>query len=287
MLLLAAAGHSDSAIAVALGTSRQRVGRWRHRWLSARALDDVDTLADAPRSGRPRAHDVRILLATGAADIPGRVTATAVARHLRLAPASVRATWRRWGVTAGGPTPTSTAVVLPTEVVGLAGLHLSPPDLAFAYWTRHAPRRPAPGHHRPQTEIESSLFTRLAALTGIDRCFPRLGDAEFDEFVRSLHHDGEDAGLRIVVGNREMLDDDVTEEWRRVPGVWVIAPHATVTWLEHLAATAAAAGHPEHVVTRLVTAVGTVLASRADHDTISWLFPSTRLSQNLLSPLLP
>lgn len=163
--------------------------------------------------------------------------------------------------------------MLPTEVVGLAGLHLSPPDLAFAYWTLRRPQRPAPGQHRPRTQIESSLFARLAALPGIDRCFPRLGDAEFDEFVRGLHHDDGDADLRIIVGNHGMLDDDVTEEWRRVPGVTITSCHERVSWQEHLTAVAAGAGHSDHVVARLRAAVTAVTSSGTDHDTISWYFP--------------
>ena len=59
IVLLAADGESNTAIAEKVGVSRPTVIGWRERY----AASGLAGLEDEPRSGRPRQHDHRSIVA--------------------------------------------------------------------------------------------------------------------------------------------------------------------------------------------------------------------------------
>ena len=99
--LLAAEGHDSQHIAVALSTSRQTVGLWRHRFVTQR----LSGLAqDAPRGGRPpKARQALIarILHTTTHTTPSAAThwsTRTLARHLRTNPTLVHRVWTAHGL---------------------------------------------------------------------------------------------------------------------------------------------------------------------------------------------
>jgi transposase len=96
IVLASAAGQTNEAIAVAVGVTRQTVGRWRRRF----ANRGLEGLADAPRPGAPRrisdakiGHTVRLILAAARNELARRST-RALARRSGLSQTSISRIWR-------------------------------------------------------------------------------------------------------------------------------------------------------------------------------------------------
>lgn len=241
IILLARQGRSDVSIAAELGIARQTVARWRRRF-DAGEGDGAATLADAPRSGRPAAPELPVLLATAAAPPDGDWTATGLAAGLGLSAATVRRVWRRWGVvTQGGAW--SEAGVLATEIERFGGIFLNGADGAFAYWIRTGePSSPTPA----LPEFFDGLGDLLDADTSRDDCFPERRDLEFEQFLDQL--DAVRPGgtvLRVVVSAPAMTDSDVIMNWLDRPDVLVEPPRPPIDWPGHLGAVIAAVLGPE------------------------------------------
>src|SRR4051812_35241704 len=79
IVLAAAAGASNAAIARTLGVSVNTVRKWRGRFTAA----GMEGLKDAPRPGRPRLYDSRVRLAVVASATSARPTRS---RHGRTGP---------------------------------------------------------------------------------------------------------------------------------------------------------------------------------------------------------
>ena len=100
MILMAASGLTDSAIAGELGVSRQNVARWRGRFV-ARGLAGIEK--DAPRPGRKpqiTAKRVKQIVRLTTHEKPADAThwsTRSMARATGISPASVRRLWRKHG----------------------------------------------------------------------------------------------------------------------------------------------------------------------------------------------
>jgi transposase len=94
IVLQLAGGHSQAAVARALGVSRETVARWEQRFAEAGA-DGL--LRDRPGRGRPpgrnRTHVARVLEALRSAP-PGSWTVRTLAAHVGISAASVQRIWR-------------------------------------------------------------------------------------------------------------------------------------------------------------------------------------------------
>src|SRR5919202_2396384 len=110
IVLLAADGESNTAIAGRVGVSRPTVIGWRER----SQAKGIAVLEDEPRSGRPREIDRAKVIATTLAPPPKKYGVThwssrLLGRHLRISDHSVATIWREAGVPPwrAGPVPFS------------------------------------------------------------------------------------------------------------------------------------------------------------------------------------
>jgi transposase/DNA-binding CsgD family transcriptional regulator len=134
IVLLAAEGVSNTAIAERVGASRPTVISWRERY-QARGLAGLE---DEPRSGRPRRIDhVGIVTAT-LTPPPKKYAIThwstrLLARHLGIGDATVAKAWRDYGVQPWRSRSFrfSTDPLLEAKVIDVVGLYLNPPQNAI------------------------------------------------------------------------------------------------------------------------------------------------------------
>jgi transposase len=132
MMLLAAEGQENRHIAAAVGTSRQTVGLWRHRF-AAHRLAGIER--DAPRGGRPpqerQALNAQILHATTHTAPPAAThwSTRTLARHLGTNPTLVQRVWQAHGLKPHvvRPFKLSRDPHFQANVEDVVGLYLRPP----------------------------------------------------------------------------------------------------------------------------------------------------------------
>src|ERR671911_964401 len=103
IVLLAADGVSNTAIADRVGVSRPTVIGWRERYQASGMVG----LQDQPRSGRPRSIDHAAIITATLQPPPRRLGVThwstrLLARHLDIGDATVAKAWREHRVQPGG-----------------------------------------------------------------------------------------------------------------------------------------------------------------------------------------
>jgi transposase len=99
IVLLAAEGFGNTAIAEQVGASRPKVIEWRKRY-QARGIAGLE---DEDRSGRPRVIDRPAVIAATLTPPPKKYAVThwssrLMARHLKISDAAVAAIWREYGI---------------------------------------------------------------------------------------------------------------------------------------------------------------------------------------------
>ena len=127
IVLLAADGHSNTAIAKELGISRPTVISWRSRY----AEHGLDGLVDSPKPGRPRVVEPHTIIATLLAQPPARYevphwNSRLLAQHLQIGKSTVQAAWKEYGVKPYG-LDTFTFATVPTfaaTVTAVIDLHI-------------------------------------------------------------------------------------------------------------------------------------------------------------------
>lgn len=134
IVLLAAEGLSNTAIAERVGVSRPTVIGWRERYQAK----GFDGLHDEDRSGRPREIDRAAVLATTLAPAPKKYGIThwstrLLARHLKVSDYTVASIWREYGIQPWRSESFrfSTDPQLEAKVVDVVGLYLDPPQNAI------------------------------------------------------------------------------------------------------------------------------------------------------------
>jgi len=226
IVLLAADGESNTAIAGKVGVSRPTVIDWRNRYVR----EGIAGLADDPRSGRPRTIDHRQIVAVTLAPPPKKYAVThwssrLLGRHLGISNGTVAKAWRDYGV-APWRVETfkfSTDPQLVGKVVDVVGLYLAPPENAIVLCVdeksqiqaldRTAPMLPMqPGlparrTHDYKRHGTSTLFAALEIATGkvTGACKPRHRHQEFLAFLRQVARaypdDGAGTQLHLVMDN--------------------------------------------------------------------------------------
>ena len=127
IVLLAADGVSNSAIASATGSSRPTVLLWRRRY----QLAGMAGLSDRPRHGRPvETNEPSVLLTTiiprtGPGDDVSPWTARSLSRAMGLSPHTVLRIWRKWGIENHQTEAVPLDPPMPTDVHSVIGLFLS------------------------------------------------------------------------------------------------------------------------------------------------------------------
>jgi transposase len=226
MVLLAADGMPNAAIARTVGVSRPTVISWRDRYQQG----GIKGLEDEPRSGRPAQIDeIDVVVATLAdgGRPPERLgithwSARFLAAELGISFASVARIWRKWGIQPHRieTFKFSADPQLEAKIRDVVGLYLDPPGNAVVVSVdeksqvqaldRTAPMLPLqPGLAARRTHDyvrhgTTTLFAALEVATGkitADACYPRHRHQEFLRFLKKVAaaHPGTD--LHVVLDN--------------------------------------------------------------------------------------
>lgn len=237
LVLLAAKGWSNSAIARELSTSRPTVILWRTRYQEQGLTGLLD---DAPRTGRPRTisetQEAAIVTAT-------RHTTPVDATHWRsriLAQAhgvgrnTIQRIWQAYGLQPRRVESfkLSTDPHFADKVRDVVGLYLDPPDRALVLSVdeksqiqaleRTAPVAPLdPGVPARQTHDytrhgTTTLFAALDVATGkvIGACLPRHRHTEFLQFLQTIdRRTRKDFNLHLIVDNYGTHTHPKVKQW--------------------------------------------------------------------------
>jgi len=138
IILLAAQGVQDTEIAQRLGLTRQRVGRWRKRFLQ---LGILGISQDAPRSGRKKsisAKKVQSIVKKTLEKKPSNAThwsTRTMARSSGVSEATVRRVWKAHGLKPhlSGTFKLSNDPQFTEKLEDIVGLYLSPPEHALVF----------------------------------------------------------------------------------------------------------------------------------------------------------
>jgi transposase len=208
IVLQAAAGRSNTAIAAELGVAKHTVGKWRERF----ARDRLEGLQDQPRSGAPRTvtdEQVAALLTRTLEATPEDAThwsTRSMAAACGLSPATVQRVWRAFGLkphrTEGFALSSDPEFV--EKVRDIVGLYLSPPDRALGLCVDEKtemqalertqpvlPMRPGQPERRASGYVRHgtcSLFAALDVAAGkvIGRCYRRHRAEEFRDLLDAV-----------------------------------------------------------------------------------------------------
>ncbi len=225
IVLLAAEGRENIAIAEELEIDRTIVNRWRRRF-AEKGLAGIEK--DAPRGGRPstRRQEVaaRIVRAT-TRERPADAThwsTNSLARHLGVSPSMVGRVWRANGLK---PHLVRTFKVsndpqFVEKVTDVVGLYLNPPERAMVFCVDEKSQIQALDRTQPGLPIKkgrcgtmthdyvrhgtTTLFAALEVAQGklIGTCMPRHRHQEFIKFLNLVDAQvPQDLDLHLIVDN--------------------------------------------------------------------------------------
>jgi len=208
IVLLAAAGKSNTEIAVQLGVTDATVGKWRKRFLERR----TDGLLDEPRPGVPRtindAQVEAVIVRTLETNPPDGThwSTRNMARASGLSQSTISRIWRAFGLQ---PHRTetfklSTDPLFVEKVRDIVGLYLNPPERALVLCVDEKtqvqaldrtqpllPMRPGQVERRTHDYVRhgtTSLFAALHVATGevIGDCHRQHRSVEFRKFLDTI-----------------------------------------------------------------------------------------------------
>jgi transposase len=236
IVLAAAEGRDNKAIARSLGADENTVGKWRRRF----AEHHLDGLYDEPRSGAPRrieddeiAEIVRLTLETTPPDATHwslRSMATAVGH----APSTVHRLWKAFCLQPhrSDTFKLSTDPLFVEKVRDIVGLYLSPPERAVVLCVDEKsqiqaldrtqpvlPMRPGQPERRSHDYTRHgtlSLFAALETATGkiVGRCFARHRAREFRAFLNTVEASvPADHDVHIVMDNLSSHKTEAIRNW--------------------------------------------------------------------------
>src|SRR5918995_6620750 len=236
IVLRAAEGLSNTAIAAELGVAKHTVGKWRERF----AVRRLEGLRDEPRSGAPRTvTDERVaeLLVRTLETAPEDAThwsTRSMAAACGLSPATVQRVWRAFGLRphrAEGFQLSSDPEFV-ERVRDIVGLYLSPPDRALALCVDEKtemqalertqpvlPMRPGQPERRTSDYLRhgtSSLFAALDVAVGkvIGRCYRRHRAEEFRDFLDAVDAAvAPEAEVHLVLDNASIHKAPPIKAW--------------------------------------------------------------------------
>ncbi|WP_129669396.1 IS630 family transposase [Phytoactinopolyspora endophytica] len=222
IVLLAADGMSNTAIAQLVGVSRPTVIGWRDRYQAG----GIGGLQDEQRPGRPRSIDHAAIVAATLMPPPKKLGVThwstrLLGKHLGVSDATVAKAWRDYGIQPWRAESFrfSTDPELFAKVVDVVGLYLAPPQNAIVLSVdeksqiqaleRSAPVLPLqPGlaERRSHDYIRhgtSTLFAALEVATGkvTAAVKPRHRHQEFLGFLKQVARAYPEGELHLVMDN--------------------------------------------------------------------------------------
>jgi transposase len=236
IVLRAAEGRSNTAIAAELATSKHTVGKWRERFARA----GTDGLLDEPRPGAPRRiGDERV------AELVDRTLSTrpegathwslrTMARATGLSVSTVGRVWRAFGLQPhrAATFKLSTDPLFTEKVRDIVGLYVAPPDHALVLCVDEKsqmqaldrtqpllPLRPGQVERRTHDYVRhgtTSLFAALDVKAGtvIGKCFPRHRAAEFRRFLDEIEAQvPPDLDIHLVLDNSATHKTKMIRDW--------------------------------------------------------------------------
>jgi len=253
IVLLAAEGVSNTAIAERVGVSRPTVIAWRERYQTK----GIDGLADEDRSGRPRRIDRSAVLTATLTPPPKKYGIThwstrLLAGHLKISDHSVATIWRDYGIQPWrtGSFRFSTDPQLEAKVIDVVGLYLDPPAGAVVLSVdeksqiqaldRTAPVLPTQPHlieRRSHDYIRHGTTTLFAALevgtgTVTAALKPRHRHQEFLAFLRQVARAYPDQELHLVMDNYAAHKHPQVKAWLNTnPRVQVHFTPTHASWM--------------------------------------------------------
>jgi transposase len=236
MILLAAEGLTDTAIAERVGVWGVTVGVWRNRFANRR----LEGLLDEPRVGRPREIDDGKVEAVVVATLESKPESAthwstrSLAKKMGLSQSAVSRIWRAFGLQ---PHRTETFQLsadpqLVEKVRDIVGLYLSPPENAAVFCIdektavqaleRSQPllpmqlRQPERRSHDYFRHGSVDLFAALNVATGevIGRMRERHRSIEFVQFLDAIdEHVPRDLGVHVVLDNLSTHKTPRVKRW--------------------------------------------------------------------------
>jgi len=237
IILLAAEGVENQAIAHRVGTSRPTVQLWRERFL---ALRTAGLEKDAPRPGRiPAISDEKraaIVEATLHRQPPHAThwSTRRMAKAQGVSEATVRRIWRQHGLR---PHRVSTFKVsrdprFVEKLTDVAGLYLNPPDKALVLSVDEKSQIQALDHPQPGLPLRpgrcgtmthdytrhgtTTLFAALSTLNGavIGDCMPQHRHQEFIRFLKRIDQQTPSGlDLHLIVDNYATHKHPAVKRW--------------------------------------------------------------------------
>jgi transposase len=257
IVLLAADGLTNSAIAAQLGIDKHTVGKWRNRFAAAR----LDGLRDEPRPGAPRqigddaiAETIRMTLETRPAGAT-HWSLRAMARSTGYAPSTIHRIWQAFGLQPHRQETfkLSSDPMFVEKVRDIVGLYLDPPDRAVVLCLDEKsqiqaldrtqpllPMRPGQAERRAhdyKRHGTTSLFAALdvAAGTVIGKCFKRHRAGEFRKFLDHVEANvPPDLEVHIVLDNAAHKTKPIRDWFAKRPRWQVHFTPTSASWLNQV-----------------------------------------------------
>jgi transposase len=236
IILAAATGATNTAIAHRLGVTKPTVGKWRQRFERHR----LDGLLDEPRPGAPRtvtdAHVERVVTLTLETQ-PKEAThwsTRAMARRTGLSQSAISRIWRAFGLQPhrSETFKLSTDPLFIDKVRDIVGLYLNPPDRALVLCVDEKtqiqaldrtqplwPMRPGQVERRTHDYVRhgtTSLFAALEVTTGavLAECHPRHRAREFRKFLDRIDSAvPPDLAIHLILDNYGTHKTQLIRRW--------------------------------------------------------------------------
>jgi transposase len=236
IVLAAAEGASNVALAERLGVARSTVRMWRNRFAERR----LDGLVDEPRPGRPRTvsdTDVERLITETLESTPKDAThwsTRSMATHLGMSQSTVSRVWRAFGLAPHkiDTWKLSKDPLFVDKVRDVVGLYLNPPERALVLCVDEKtqiqaldrtqpvfpmlPGTPARASHDYVRNGTSSLYAALDITTGqvIGSLHARHRAVEFGKFLRTIDAQvPDDLDVHLVLDNASTHKTPAIRRW--------------------------------------------------------------------------
>ena len=236
IVLLAADGMTNLAIAERLGITRVTVATWRGRFAAGR----LDGLVDEPRPGAPRKigdDKIAEVVTTTLETMPAAATHWSTRSMAKATGVSISTVHRIWRAFSLQPHRSetfklSTDPLFVEKVRDIVGLYLDPPDRALVLCVDEKshiqaldrtqpllPMRPGQAERRThdyQRHGTTSLFAALDVKAGtiIGKCMPRHRAQEFRRFLDTVENNvPADLDIHVIMDNASSHKTKLIRDW--------------------------------------------------------------------------
>jgi transposase len=258
IVLLAADGVTNLAIAERLGVTRVTVGLWRKRF----AVKRLEGLIDEPRPGAPRKigdDKIAEVVTTTLEKLPATAThwsTRSMARVSGLAPSTIHRIWQAFSLQPhrSETFKLSTDPRFVEKVRDIVGLYLTPPDRAVVLCVDEKtqvqaldrtqpilPLRPGQAERRThdyERHGTTSLFAALDVQSGkvIGKCMPRHRAAEFRRFLAVVEKNvPADLDVHVIMDNASSHKTRLIRNWfARRPRWHVHFTPTSASWISQV-----------------------------------------------------